>query len=862
MRLITALVVLASATSAAAATIPVTPAEQEEWIRQLLPLPKQIAIDARVEVPIADVKLRISVGSDIAGSSAGDQLSALFKKKTILNKQKGDPPFVIWLGLCQANGKIAGTLIPGAAELAQRPNAEQAYIIRPIGDRCLVLAALDGRGLYYAVQTLCQLLENQVHDGHVSIPIATITDWPDLAERGEWGGSANQDIVWLSRYKMNLVETHVILSVSKDGRGHAKLDPQLIRISRQHALKLVPVITHLNGLARTGIYRVYPELRGKGAHAVHPTHKNLIAPCCSQPKFVEVLAEWMNALADQPGVTDICCWLSELSHQYCDCEKCRQAGVGQYALEARCLIKAYRLAQKTHPHLHLRILLTQGSYASNDKVLAEIPHDVGVTYYDGGRTYDSSRDPMIYPLLERYAAMGGWLGCYPQLTASWRIVCPWSCPQFIKYRMTEFVDKKLKCVCGYATPNNHLYEFNVLATAEWAWNAHGRSERQFAAAWATRQGIEKPGAAAQWAVTLGPAGWDVYGSRIPYPEFFGRATAMISRRRKPKLGAGMFRYFPTVEHITADLIAANKALAIAKQLDRPELISETIVIQGYLRMVKAIYLIAKQVAESKNKKLSRLQRIELQKQLNELALATMDTTQALDAWERACSEAARAHAAKPLFEGPQLEQFKPRQTAMGIRIGGARFQDTIDRTEQTAVGIAHVLQKLGLRNPISGYLREEIGRWETKDFDRSARITKQFDVTSYIAAPGIYHIGFRYTNGWNGLSIRRVALVSKSAGGHGKAVELSVDEHRGSAAVKNHGNVYTVELAHYDPAVHYYVVADIRGTSSRGRPPERQGCNGVVWIKGTKPSDWRQRIEAAGLDERKQKKLSQTPQQM
>ena len=110
-------------------------------------------------------------------------------------------------------------------------------------------------------------------------------------------------------------------------------------------------------------------------------------------------------------MTDICAWLSELSNQYCDCAECRKAGVGQYALETRAIVKAYRLVQKKHPDLGLRILLTQGSYKSNDKVLTEIPADVGVTYYDGGRTYDSSRDPMIYPLLEQYTPRkaAGWL---------------------------------------------------------------------------------------------------------------------------------------------------------------------------------------------------------------------------------------------------------------------------------------------------------------------------------------------------------------------------------------------------------------------------------------------------------------------
>ena len=103
------------------------------------------------------------------------------------------------------------------------------------------------------------------------------------------------------------------------------------------------------------------------------------------------------------------------------------------------MLDAWRLAREEHPHVQLRILLTQGSYSTNDKVLAEIPPEVGVTYYDGGRTYDSSRDPMIYPLLEKYAAAGHWLGCYPQLTPSWRIVCPWPSTRIPLFALVERV---------------------------------------------------------------------------------------------------------------------------------------------------------------------------------------------------------------------------------------------------------------------------------------------------------------------------------------------------------------------------------------------------------------------------------------
>ena len=806
--------------SACGAPGSVTQTEQTQWIRWLLPLPKQVTINKKAELSSAEVKLTLAKGASDVVQTAAEELRSLFQEKSGHDCRSGQ--FEILMGVCDANGNLGGMVVPDANQLAGVPNARQAYVIRPAGDTRLVLTALDERGVYYAAQTLRQLLENQFRDGKVMIPLVRVTDWPDLTERGLWGGSANRDVVWMAQHKMNLVESHVDLGMTEDGRGRAQADQQLIDLGRSHALKLVPVITHLNGLGRRGLYAAYPEIRGQGERAGHPTHKDLVAPCCSQPKLTEILTDWMNALASQDGVTDICAWLSELGNQYCDCEKCRQAGVGQYALETRCLVKAYREVCKKHPGLGLRILLTQGSYSSNDKVLAEIPSDVAVTYYDGGRTYDSSRDPMIYPLLEQYVGKGGWLGCYPQLTASWRIVCPWSGPQFIRYRMNEFVDKKLKCLCGYATPDNRLYEFNVLAAAEWSWNSKGRDEREFATAWATRRGFENPDAVAEWAVTLGPVGWDVYGSRIPSSQFFGRTAAMVTRRRKPTLGDGMFRYFPTVEHIEDDLAACKKALSLAEQIDEPLLITETQVIQGYVRMVKAIHTIAQQASTSKAPAYE--ERIVLQKALGSLSTAGMETAEALDSWESLCSEGTDTH------------------------LGGSRFLDTVDVTEQTVADIARSLEKLGVRNPIGTYLREEIGKWVTEDFDDGPRITKKFDVTSYVKTPGVYEVGFKYTSGWNGLRVYRVALVStalKFTDKPDEQTELSADEHQGSAAVRNRDNVYTVTLERRDPGARYCIVADVQGTPSHGRPPERQGCNGSVWMKGQRPENWRTRIEQA-----------------
>jgi hypothetical protein len=791
-----------------------TPQEQTGWLRWLIPMPKEIAIESAVDVPPGAVHVVVAgPSSDSIGTAADELREALGGKAAA-----GTAQFTILLGVCDAAGRLGNVSVPDAARLATLPNAEQAYLIRPLGENRLVLASHDLRGVYYAAQTLRQLLE-RTHEGpRISIPLLSVTDWPDLAERGLWGGSAEHDIVWMAHHKMNLIESHSKLTMTADAHGQATANAQQIDLAQRHALKFVPIITHLNGLAQTGLYTAYPQLRGQGARAAHATHKELVAPCCSEPRFTEVLADWMVALASQRGVTEICVWLSELERQACQCPRCLAAGTSQYALEARCLVNAYRMAQKQQPDFKLRILLTQGSYDTNDKVLAEVPSDVRVIYYDGGRTYDSSRNPMIYPLLEQYVARGGWLGCYPQLTASWRIVCPWSGPQFIRCRMNEFVDKKLQCVCGYATPDSRLYEFNILAAAEWSWNAKGRDEREFAAAWAQRRGLPVDDAA-QWAVSLGPVGWDVYGSGVPSPEFLGRASMLIARRWKLEFGKGLLRYFPSPEHIDTDRAVCRKALAIARRLNDPLLISETQTIDTYLRMIGAIATIARLTSEAKIPTYDR--RVEIQRALGDLCITSSENVEALQEWEHTCREPA------------------------AVDLGGARFADTIEASEKTTAEIARALEKIGIANPLGSYLREEIGRWATEDFDAQAAVTKSFEVTRCMTTAGAYQVGFVYTSGWNGLSINRVSLVTTSHDKPENRTSLSVDAHHGSAAAQNRANIYSVRLERHDPTARYSIVAEIRGTPNKGRPIERQGCNGSVWIKGQRPDDWRSRIEMA-----------------
>ena len=605
------------------------------WLRRVVPLPKQVQWHGKITVRCEEVLLKPRLGStEIEGTALADLRLAL--------GQKNDPP------ASSSALPIVVRLVSGpqAAELTKFKNSDQAYAIRPLAEPGLEVTALSPKGLFYGLKTLQQLVEPRVDQGKATVPLVSVVDWPDLEERGLWGGSAERDIAYMADRKMNLIEAHTSCRFEKNGRPVASFNPKGPEAARRRAMKWVPIISHLDHLSRTGLLERYPELVGKGPKAKHRTASSVIVPCCSQPKVAEVLGEWFECLAAAPGVTDVSVWLSEIEGMDCACAECQR--VGRWTQETRTAIAAWQHARKKHPQVGLRILLSQGSYPFNDQVLAAAaPYDeVGITYYSGFTTYDSTRDEMIYPLLADWARRGRWLGVYPQLTASFATIAPWTGPQFIKARMTEFVDKGLSCLCGYATPDNRYFDFNVTAAAEWSWNAHGRSEREFALAWATRQRLADPEKAADWAMLIGRLGWDVYGSKIPQQQFSLLAGRMIQQRQPPAwLGSnGMFRHFRSVAEIDADLADCRQALHLAERLGRPAMVHETKVIGGYIRMVKAIRQIATVV--SGKKPLDGAAQRTARTELGTLRSACDEVTANLKAWKAVVAPEDRARASR------------------------------------------------------------------------------------------------------------------------------------------------------------------------------------------------------------------------
>ena len=251
-------------------------------VQRVIPLPKEVSIREQVTLPVGDVRIVLAAGAAPLEQNAVRKLRSLFLENAGLDASQGKV-FEILIGVCAKDGRLGDVAVPDAQRLAKLPNPRQAYLVRPVGSNRLVLTALDPRGVFYAAVTLRQLLETGFCGGELTIPLAVVTDWPDLAERGEWGTSSSRDIEWLAERKMNLVEFHTTHEVPRTARSGRK-SRRAVGRGQINAMNMVPIISHLNGMGHRGVYDAYPELRGKGAKAVYKgDERRRPAPCRRTP---------------------------------------------------------------------------------------------------------------------------------------------------------------------------------------------------------------------------------------------------------------------------------------------------------------------------------------------------------------------------------------------------------------------------------------------------------------------------------------------------------------------------------------------------------------------------------------------------
>ena len=608
------------------------------WTSYLLPWPQEICIADSVRCKPSEVGIALRDQAGPIEQQGAAELEALFVEK---GRAKPDGRgFTIDIGVAEATSEAL-------ARLEDLHTKAQAYLIAPQGRDRLVLTGADERGVYYACQTLIQLLEPEMSRDQVHIPLAEVMDWPDMDERGLWNFPEPEAwIPWLAALKLNYgkMASTQLHPIERGRRNRATIDREQLEAARRRAFNYLPYILHLNFLHDCGLFRAYPELAGRGDGALtgryfaHKAGNQHRVPCASQPLLEQILQEWMEDIAGQ-GAGEISCWLSERPGQ-CGCLEC--TAVGQFVLEARAFVAAWRRAQKHYPDLQIRIFLSTTTAERDYRVLDELPPAVKIERAcatELERVLHRPRDLMANPLLDRYAAEGRWIASYDvPIAANGRVDTPeFKVPQRSAHRMRDYVGQLVRRgysgaygMMAWGGPEHQICSFNIHALAEWAWNSRGRDEAEFAVAWARREGYAQPEIVAEWAALMGPVEFDVYDSDFPICYSWGQAAAMVRQRQRPYLGEGMFRYYLTAEDFDSKAAVCDRALAMVQALGEADLAHETQVVRSYVELARGVYWVAEQVATLDLAQLENQARV--QGSLDQLQKAGRDNVEAIRNW--------------------------------------------------------------------------------------------------------------------------------------------------------------------------------------------------------------------------------------
>ena len=686
---------------------------------RVIPLPRRIHVEKGIVIPPDKVRLVIPDDQNPLLKTAFELLHPF---------AKGHPgDFTIRLSLISDPGEPCPAPIRGS--LAALPQRDQAYAIEPVIEdgkfRGLRLAANTPIGLLYAARTLSQLLKSPSsgRSGN-EYPRISILDWPDLEERGLWGGDCSKDLAWMAERKLNLIEIHATLGFDETGNPTGSLDEKMLDEARRVGIKVVPIILHLEQLAGTGLFRFHPEVASTPDPGKPLPTDYEPGVCFSHPKTAQLLAGWMERLLAIPGIDEVMVWLSEMESG-CHCPDC--AGKEPFVMETLGITRAFEIARRSKPSARLRILTTQASYRVNDQVLAATTPETRISYYDGGRTYDSSHKPMIYPLMETFARSGRWLGVYPQLTGSWRTVFPFSGADFIQARMREFSEKKLRCFAGYATPSDRYYEYNITAAAEWGWNSGGRTVPQFARAYARQKGEADPLIFSRWAGRIGPLGWNLAGSRVLESLIFN-PDLPLTLTEPLKFGEGVLAEYPNPQALDRNITQAETALKLAERRGTRDMTLESRSVLETLRLLGSL----REFSMEKQK--TGIPADFLKRILDRIDRSARRMTRSLYQWGMAVNPRSRS-------ELP------------------SRFRDSVD----IASKVAHAARQIGNRyhvpDPNPDYRMRLVGGWSTSDFAGREKTVLWADVSESLRQPGEYDVTFQFQDGGSGVNTQCVSLL-------------------------------------------------------------------------------------------------------
>lgn len=747
------------------------------WTNRLIPLPKEITVDSSVKVRADRIEVEDFTPTEPRAETA------LWLLRTFA--AGGHPETAEVTFSLHLTGKSREVPEEIAARLSGLPNAEQAYaIVSRKEGREILLIANDAEGLLYAVRTMLHLVGYAGKDANPAmefeIPWASVVDWPDMKDRGSYCSlgsfdSYEKDFNWIAKWKLNYVNRGVSTVIdnaySPNDEMFKTYEPIVANASRYRRMvidgayagvRLYIELPHIEQLAfcahgplnarnDPAMEKYLPVLARQDPEKEFDPY--LSAFSMSNPATIDLLATWIEKIAEITGGYNnrINIFLSE-GRTYChdDMRKSMEEKgfYDHYVTEFEAVMEAMRRVREKYPWLKYDIVLSQGCRPpdTRERIFKMVPEDVGVIYYDGNLTYTSGKDEIIFPLLEEFAQNGKRAGVLPTITHACTAVVPWTGLYYIKFRCNEFVDKSLQTVMVFLQPDRYHCELELMALAEWSWNAKGRTPGEFAEAYATVTKIAEPEVFSRWALKVSNAGW-----------LLADSSFLSSISRNPAQGLNANQVFGDNLYKSKDINAPEKfrqgygdavdGLALAYESGVSAMITESEVTYASL----ASYRILGEISRILRADMDENKRVgELAEKLNELDGYANLYRNAMEEWT--CLNFQKRFADGI---GALDNQWLGRHMPL--------------RLQKTANALRLIAGQMGVPDPRPLSRGVDVGKWE---FEPAAGFrTFEFDITENVPAEGgLFYIEARVTSPKTQLYTSNQEIVNISPIGTEKVV--------------------------------------------------------------------------------------------
>jgi hypothetical protein len=295
-------------------------------------------------------------------------------------------------------------------------------------------------------------------------------------------------------------------------------------------------------------------------------------------------------------------------------------------------------------------------------------------------------------------------------------------------------------------PSNRHHEFNVMAMAEWSWNAEGRSVAEFCRAYAGQTGICDPELFARWAAKTGDAGWWLAESRLLLKAIYDPAFILrpvVYDDHRFELSDLLYKR----SQIEAALLTARQGLELAYESGVEDMVDESEALCAGLRALLAVDtarpLLAKPVLDAGARE-------RLASALHEFDAAAAVLSTRVSRW------------------GARVDQ----NLEPGSRLRApSRLRDTAQVLCKVADRARARAAELGVPDEHPRHRLRPVGVWSAKDLGEG-RAVLTFDVSRMTDGnPGAWFAGFDYEAGDYGALVRRVSLFVDAPEGRRQVAE-------------------------------------------------------------------------------------------